>query len=112
MGHYKSEGQHIWNSRPKSHRRSDTVIKGEVCDILAESPNVNCSNIDVSVNSGVVTLRGTIQEPLEKQQVEDLVEYVSGVNEVQNELKVERAKIKRKKRRLSNNQDARLKHEQ
>lgn len=110
MGHYKSEGRHIWNSRPRSHRRSDTVIKGEVCDILAESPNVNCSHIDVSVNSGVVTLRGTIQEPLERQQVEDLVEYVSGVNEVQNELKVQKVQIRRKKRRISTNQDSKLKH--
>lgn len=82
------------SSHGRSRRRSDDVIKEEICEILEEAPNVNCSHIDVSVKNGVVTLRGAARQFIEKQQVEDLVEYVPGVNEVQSKLKVQRTKHK------------------
>lgn len=95
MGHYKSE-EHIRNSySKKKYRRTNKVIKEEVCDLLAEAPTVDCSNIDVSVNGGTVTLRGSVKSASNKQQLEDLIEYISGVDEIKNELKVQKVRIKK-----------------
>jgi len=75
---------------PKGYQRSDARISEDVCDRLAESPEVDASNIEVKVENGEVTLTGSVAERGEKRRAEDLIENVSGVREVHNHLRVNR----------------------
>lgn len=84
----KIEG-HFKEVRPKGHRLTDEKIKENVCDVLAQAPNVNCSHIKTFVDAGVVTLRGTVEKHPMKQLAEDWIKHVAGVNEVKNELRVQ-----------------------
>ena len=72
---------------PRGSRLSDKKIKESVCDALGQAPNVNCSDIKVSVERGVVALSGTVEKQPMKQQAEDWIKHVAGVTEVQNELR-------------------------
>lgn len=73
---------------PKGYQRSDARINEEVCDRLAEAWDVDASDIEVRVTGGEVTLSGTVHNRMEKRRAEDLVENLSGVREVRNELRV------------------------
>jgi osmotically-inducible protein OsmY len=75
---------------PKGYQRSDARISEDVCDRLAESPDVDASNIEVKVENGEVTLAGSVAERGEKRRAEDLIENISGVREVHNHLRVNR----------------------
>lgn len=67
---------------------SDKKIKEDVCDILAQTPHVDCSEIKVSVKDGVVTLSGDVEEAVVKKMTGETLDYVVGVNDVKNELKI------------------------
>jgi len=74
---------------PKGYQRSDERIKEDVCDFLMQAPNIDCSEMEVSVDNGVVTLKGTVEERPMKRQAEEAIEYVPGVQDVRNELRVQ-----------------------
>jgi osmotically-inducible protein OsmY len=73
---------------PKNYTRSDERISEDVNDRLSDDPHIDASNIEVIVSSGEVTLNGTVTERFAKRHAEDLVERVSGVKHVQNNLRV------------------------
>lgn len=73
---------------PRGYQRSDDRITEEICDLLTRDPNVDASGIEVSVQQGEVTLRGTVDSRYEKRATEDLAEGVQGVRQVHNELRV------------------------
>jgi osmotically-inducible protein OsmY len=73
---------------PKDYRRSDDRIREDVCDRLADDPFVDASGIDVKVDSSEVVLTGTVERREDKRRAEDLVEGISGVSNVQNNLRV------------------------
>jgi osmotically-inducible protein OsmY len=75
---------------PRSYRRSDDRIREDVNDRLTDDPHIDASEIDVVVESGEVTLTGTVSERFAKRHAEDLAESVSGVQHVQNNLRVRR----------------------
>jgi osmotically-inducible protein OsmY len=75
---------------PKSYRRSDERIKEDISDRLADDERVDASEIDVTVTNCEVTLTGTVDSREEKRRAEDLVEQVSGVQHVQNNIRVQR----------------------
>ncbi|MXQ14787.1 BON domain-containing protein [Microvirga makkahensis] len=74
---------------PKGYRRSDARIVEHDCERLAESPHVGASDIDVAAVNGGVTLTGNIRSRIVKRYAEDLVESVSGVRHVQNNLRIQ-----------------------
>lgn len=76
---------------PKGYRRSDERVMEEVCEVLTRNPHVDASNIEVKVQQGKVILSGTVEDRDTKRLVEDLSEDVSGVREVQNQLRVSRS---------------------
>jgi osmotically-inducible protein OsmY len=78
-----------WGKGPKGYQRSDPRIQEEVCDRLTYS-NVDAEDIEVSVESGEVTLSGSVRNRWDKRRAEDLVEEVSGVREVHNTIRVAR----------------------
>ena len=75
---------------PKGYQRSDERIREDVCDLLTDLPYVDASDIEVAVRNGEVTLAGTVRQREDKRITEDLVESVSGVRQVHNELRVNR----------------------
>lgn len=73
---------------PKDYVRSDERIRDDVNDRLTEDRRVDASNITVTVEKGEVTLNGTVTERAAKRRAEDIVEDISGVKHVQNNLRV------------------------
>lgn len=81
--------EHHRGRGPKGYQRSDERIREDVNDRLTDDPHVDASEIDVSVQNREVTLSGTVKSRFEKRHAEDLVESISGVSHVQNNLRVQ-----------------------
>ena len=62
----------------------------DVCDRLTDAPDVDASDIEVNVTNGEVTLGGSVGDRRQKRRSEDLIENLSGVREVHNNLRVAR----------------------
>ena len=82
-----TEGEHRGRG-PKNYSRSDDRIREDVSDRLSDAPDLNASDIDVTVEGGEVTLTGTVDSRRAKRRAEDLADDVSGVKHVQNNLRV------------------------
>ncbi|WP_342588187.1 BON domain-containing protein [Neorhizobium alkalisoli] len=76
---------------PKGYQRSDSRIEEDVNDRLSDDPVLDASNISVTVKSAEVTLDGFVSSRWDKRRAEDLVDSVSGVRHVQNNLRVNNA---------------------
>jgi len=72
------------------HRRSDDKIYQEIWELLTNNPDLEASEIELHIESGEVTLTGTVESRDAKWMSEDLVTSVTGVREVNNRLKVAR----------------------
>jgi hypothetical protein len=73
---------------PKGYRRSDERINEDVHERLTDDPWLDASNIEVQVKDGEVTLSGHVENREAKHRAERLVEDLSGVGHVQNNLRV------------------------
>ena len=73
---------------PKGYRRSDERITEDVSEQLTQHPEIDASEIEVKVEGGEVTITGTIDSRQTKRMVEDVVESVSGVKDLHNQLRV------------------------
>lgn len=69
---------------PRGYKRSDDSIFHDVCDTLTMSPDIDASEIEVSVKEGVVFLNGTVPDRETKKLAELDIENISGVTDVQN----------------------------
>jgi hypothetical protein len=90
---YGSEGMSRSTHRgkgPKDYRRSDDRIREDISDRLADDDRVDASNIEVQVSNSEVTLTGNVDNREAKRRAEDLAEQVSGVQHVQNNIRVQR----------------------
>ena len=76
---------------PRGYTRSDERIKEDVNDRLTDDWAVDASDIDVDVDSCEVTLTGEVPSREMKRRAEDVVETVSGVKHVQNNLRVKQS---------------------
>lgn len=76
---------------PRGYQRSDERIREDVCDRLTDDPRVDAEDIDVRVSAAEVTLSGSVRSREEKRFAEDCVERITGVREVNNNLKVKSA---------------------
>jgi len=75
---------------PRGYRRSDERIREDINDRLTDDWYVDASDVEVTVNNGMVTLTGRVDRRDDKRRAEDIVESVSGVMDVSNQLRVER----------------------
>jgi hypothetical protein len=73
---------------PRNYQRSDDRIREDVHERLSDDVRVDASEIEVTVQNREVTLNGTVRDRNEKRWAEDIVESVSGVAHVQNNLRV------------------------
>lgn len=74
---------------PANYTRSDERIREDANDNLTRDRRVDASNITVSVSEGEITLDGTVDSRHAKRRAEDVVDHISGVRHVQNNLRVE-----------------------
>lgn len=77
--------QPVW---PKGYTRSDERIRDDVCERLAHDGRVDLREVEVDVEAGVVTLKGSARDRGEKHRIEDIAGHVMGVKDVQNQLRV------------------------
>lgn len=73
---------------PKDYKRSDERIREDVCDRLADADSVDARGISVEVANGEVTLSGHVSSRQAKRAAEDAVENCSGIQHVQNNLRI------------------------
>ncbi len=74
---------------PANYTRSDERILEDSCDRLTRDWAVDARNVQVTVQNGEVTLDGTVPSRSQKRRAEDCVDDVSGVSNVQNNLRVQ-----------------------
>lgn len=74
---------------PKGWKRSDERLYEDACEALAESPLVDASGVSVSVEAQVIILKGTVENRRMKVAAEECVEFLAGVEDVRNELRIE-----------------------
>ena len=72
---------------PKGYRRSDERIEEEINERLERHPEIDATEIQVTVQNGEVTLSGSVEDRRAKRLAEDLVDDVYGVKDVQNQLR-------------------------
>lgn len=73
---------------PRGYRRSDERIKEDINDRLTDDWMLDASDIEVTVQSCEVILSGEVASREDKRRAEDIAEAVSGVNNVQNNLRI------------------------
>jgi hypothetical protein len=74
---------------PRGYRRSDDRIREDVNDRLTDDPYIDASEVEVAVKDCEVTLTGWVRQRGDKRRAEDIAERVSGVQHVQNNLRVQ-----------------------
>jgi hypothetical protein len=90
MGAYGERERGRYSGRgPKGWQRSDERIREDINERLTDHPHVDASEIEVQVQNGLVTLNGTVDERHAKRLAEDIVESVSGVRDVHNQIRVQ-----------------------
>ncbi|RJQ53043.1 MAG: BON domain-containing protein [Actinobacteria bacterium] len=85
----QEEGPH--RGKGPAAGRTDEQLKRRVEEVLTEDPWLDASNIDVSVEKGVVTLAGMVDSRASKRRAEDLTDLVFGVFDVDNRLRIQAA---------------------
>jgi osmotically-inducible protein OsmY len=76
---------------PKGYQRSDDRIREDACECLTDDPLIDATNIEVTAKNGEVTLSGTVNSREEKRRAVDIIEDLSGVKDVHNNLRVANA---------------------
>lgn len=75
---------------PSNYQRSDQSIKDEVCERLTRHGHIDARKINIDVNGGVVTLRGSVDDRRMKRMAEDAIDSVPGVEDINDELTIQR----------------------
>ena len=78
---------------PKGYQRSDERIHEDLCERLYDDDGIDASGVEVTVSGGTVTLNGSVDDRWQKRRAEDLAEQVSGVHDVQNNLRLSNASM-------------------
>lgn len=73
---------------PSGYTRSDDRILDDINDRLTWDPRIDATDINIAVNDGIVTLNGSVDSRHDKRVAEDIVDDVSGVWDVNNQLRV------------------------
>ncbi len=73
---------------PSGYQRSDERIREDAHECLTRHGWLDASNVQVDVNDGTVTLKGTVADRRAKRMAEDALDEVSGIRDVQNQIQV------------------------
>jgi hypothetical protein len=100
LGRQQLAGQYAGRG-PKGYQRSDERIKEDVCDCLTRDPQIDASDIEVQVKNCEVTLTGTVSDRNEKRRVEDVIDDVSGIKEIHNQIRVQQRQQNQSQQNMS-----------
>ncbi len=89
-GSSSQSGSSFAGRGPKDYQRSDERIREDANDALTRDPEIDASDIQVSVSNGEITLKGEVEDRRAKRRAEDCVEQLPGVRDVHNELHARR----------------------
>ncbi len=78
---------------PKGYKRSIDKIKDEACEILARDFELDASNIEVEIKENFLFLKGFVFSRQDKKKAESLVEDISGIDDVQNQLQIKKNSV-------------------
>ncbi|MEO6772253.1 MAG: BON domain-containing protein [Kofleriaceae bacterium] len=73
---------------PQGFQRSDERILERVHEALTDHEHIDATDVTVEVKDGEVVLTGTVEDRKSKRLAEDIAERVSGVKDVQNQLRL------------------------
>jgi hypothetical protein len=73
---------------PKGYKRSDQQIIEEASQRLERDGHIDATEIEVTAQDGVLTLRGSVPDRRTKRRAEECVESVYGARDVMNELRL------------------------
>lgn len=77
---------------PKGYSRANESIEEEINEKLTRHGQLNAEDIEVSVNNGQVTLKGTVDSLKARRIADDIASSASGVTQILNQLKVASAR--------------------
>lgn len=90
-GHGREEPRGLHRGKgPKNYKRADERVYDDVNRRLADDDFIDASDIVVDVKSCEVILSGTVEDRQSKRRAEDIAESVSGVQNVENRIRVHR----------------------
>lgn len=72
---------------PRSYKRTDERILEDVCERLMDE-GLDCGGVDVVVQDRVVTITGEVSDRQDKLRIEQTAASVSGVEDIDNKLKI------------------------
>jgi osmotically-inducible protein OsmY len=87
----RGQGQHRGKG-PKGYRRTDERVREDISERLKDHDEIDASEIEVEVANGEVTLKGEVADRHEKWMAEECAYQVSGVGEVNNQLRLHKEK--------------------
>ncbi|WP_291287481.1 BON domain-containing protein [Flavobacterium sp.] len=70
-------------------KKNNDVLLKEVKEAIKWEPILNSNDIDVSVNDGIVTLGGTVDNYTQKKEAQEAVKNIAGVKAVVDDVKVD-----------------------
>lgn len=73
---------------PKYYRREDEELKIKLCEMLKNDRFLDASKIEVCIQEGAVTLKGSVLDSESKNYVTDLISHVDEVKVLANQLEV------------------------
>jgi hypothetical protein len=74
---------------PRNYRRSDERVREDIYEQLSRG-SIDADDVTVEVQDGRVTLRGTVPDRWMKHTVEDIADNCPGVQDVDNQMRVQR----------------------
>lgn len=89
----KSKSGSHFGKGPRNWVRSDQIIKEDVCEELCYNPFIDASDIEVSVQDGVVSLKGWVESREERLEALKCVDSIPGVKDIHHELHVRNRKL-------------------
>ena len=73
---------------PRSFKRDDARLCEMVCERLEDHDAIDASEIEVTVENGIVRLSGTVPDRRMKRLAEDVADSIGGIKDVDNQLRL------------------------
>lgn len=89
---------------PKDYKRSAERIREDICERLSRDDEVDASEITVRVESGEVTLEGSVETRRQKHRAEEIAAEVLGVDDVHNSVRVRKSILSELKDKVTGDQ--------
>lgn len=84
----ESSRENYYGRGPKNYQRSQSRIEEEACELLSQNRELDASEISVKVEYRCLYLSGEVNSRHAKRLAEYLVEDISGIDDVQNQIKI------------------------